>query len=291
MMTPRFRRGLAGVLALFAAAPIALADGPCNAGFRDVTPAERARITAALQSARSALPPAPEGWQLRGTEELSIPTSICQDSEKLPWDYSFSRSYGQVGDYESRQKAMDEAMAAAAAAQAKKQPRLDALQAQMMEVMQRQMALNQKGDYDGAQKLQPQLEKLQADYEKLANAGGEQLDEAGRAYTRDIEMSISVRFNADSEHLGADAVKLPLPPGALTAVRWPDRDPKGSNDSALYLFGYWKSREPGVWLSGTRAGVPTSGPHAISVHVTADRDRLATIVQAIDFAKIAAIVK
>ena len=70
-------------------------------------------------------------------------------------------------------------------------PRLDALQAKMMSIMQQQMALNQKKDYDGAQKLQPQLEKAQADYEKLLTAGNQQIEAAGREYERDLEMSIS----------------------------------------------------------------------------------------------------
>ena len=286
-----FRRALAGALALCAAAPLAFADAPCNKGFRDTTPAERARITAALQAAKAALPPPPEGWQFRGDEELSIPASLCQDVEKLPWDYGFTRNYGRIDDAESRQKAMDDAGAAAMAVQAKNQSRLEALQAQMMSIMQKQMALNQKGDYDGAQKLQPQFEKIQADYDKLATEGSEQLEAAGREYTRDLEMSIAVRFNADVARPGGAATELPRPPGALTAVRWRSANPNITNDSALYLFGYWKSRNPGTWLSGTRAGVPTSGPHAISVHVDADGARLATLVQGIDFAKIAAIVK
>jgi hypothetical protein len=277
--------------ALVAWVTAASADAPCNLGYRDTTPAERARITAALQEAKVALPAPPQGWQLRGDEVFSIPESLCQDYEKLPWDYGFARHYGRVDDYEAREKLMADASAAALAVQAKNQARLDALQAQMMAIMQQQMALNQKGDYDGAQKLQPQMEKTQADYDKLASEGSEQLEAAGREYTRDLEMNIAVRFNADSERPGAGAVELPLPPGALAAVRWPGANSGVANDSALFLFGYWKSREPGTWLSGTRAGVPNSAPHAISVYVEADPERLATLVQGIDFAKLAAIVR
>ena len=290
-MTPTRLRALACFVSLFTVLPIALADAPCNKGYRDTTAAERARITAALQAAKSALPPAPEGWQLRGGDDISVTTSICQDGEAVPWDYSFSRSYGQVGDYEKRQKSFEDAAALAEAERAKQQPRIDALQAEMMAIMQKQVALNQKGDYDGAQKLQPQLEKMQAEFDKALSAGSEQVAAAGKEYQRDLEMSIAVRMNADSERPGDGATQLPRPAGALAAVRWPSANPDDSNDSALYLFGFWKQWPDGTWRSGTRAGVPTSGPHAVSVLVTADRERLADFVQTIDFAKIAAIVK
>ena len=209
----------------------------------------------------------------------------------MPWDYSFGRSYGQVGEYEKRQKGFEDAAALAQAERAKQQPRIDALQAEMMAIMQKQMALNQKGDYDGAQKLQPQLEKKQAELDDALSAGNEQIEAAGKAYQRDLDMSISVRVNFDSERPEAGATPLANPAGALAAVRWPSANPDDSNDSALYLFGYWKRWPDGTWRSGTRAGVPTSGPHAVSVLVTADRERLADFVQTIDFAKIAAIVK
>ena len=93
-MTPTGLRALACFVSLVTLLPIALADAPCNKGYRDTTAAERARITAALQAAKSALPPAPEGWQLRGGDDISVTTSICQDGEAVPWDYSLSRSYG-----------------------------------------------------------------------------------------------------------------------------------------------------------------------------------------------------
>jgi hypothetical protein len=291
MKTTRSCRALTGVFALFAATPIALADAPCNAGLRDVTPAERARITAALQLAKAALPPAPEGWQLRGTEEFSIASSICRDSENRPWQFGFGRSYGQVGDYEARQKVMADAAAAAEADRAKNQARLDALQAQMMAIMQKQMALNQKQDYAGAEKLQPQLEKAQADYEKLLTAGNEQIDAAGREFNRDLEMSISVQMNAGAQRPGRDAAPLPAPAGAVKALRWKNDDPAATDEYALVLFGPWKQDPNGHWRPGVRAGVPPSGAHAVSVYVIADKDRLAGIVQQVDFAKIAAIVR
>ena len=291
VMTPTSWRATTCFISLLSAAPIAVADAPCNKGYRDTTPAERARITAVLQAAKSALPPAPEGWQLRGGDDISVTTSICQDGEAVPWDYSFGRSYGRVGDYEKRQKSFEDAAVLAEAERAKQKPRIDALQAEMMAIMQKQMALNQKGDYDGAQKLQPQLEKKQAEFDKALSAGSEHVEAAGKEYQRDLEMSIAVRMNADSERPGNAATQLPRPVGALAALRWPSANPDDSNESALYLFGFWKQWPDGTLRSGTRAGVPTSGPHAVSVLVTADRERLADFAQKIDFAKIAAILK
>lgn len=292
MKTTCFCRALAGVFAFLAATPIALADAPCNAGLRDVTPAEKARITAALQRAESALPPAPEGWrQINADGQFSVPSSICRDGENAPWVYGTARSYTNVTDPESRQKGMTDAAAGAAAAQAKNQARLDALQAQMMSIMQKQMALNQKNDYAGAEKLQPQLEKAQADYEKLLTAGNEQVEAAGREYNRDLEMSISVQMNAGAQRPGRDATPLPAPAGAVKALRWKSDDPAATDDYALVLFGPWKQDPNGHWRPGVRAGVPPSGAHAVSVYVIADRDRLADIVQKVDFAKIAAIAR
>lgn len=291
MKTGRFCAGLAGLATLFAVALPALGDAPCNKDFRDVTAPERARITTATEAAKSALPPAPEGWQVRGEGPHSVGTKICRDRENNPWQYGYSRSYNQVANAEARQKIMQDAAAASAALQARNQARMDALQAQMMSIMQQQMALNQKRDYAGAEKLQPQLEKVQAEYEKLATAGSAGIEAAGREFERDLEMSISVNVNAAAQQPEQTATKLPLPAGAVAAVRWKDADPQATDEHALYLFGAWKQRAEGGWSPGARAGVAPSGPHAVSVYVTADRDRLANVVQTIDFAKIAAIAK
>lgn len=292
MTISRLHAAISAVVTILVFAPAALADAPCDIGLRDVTPAERARITAALQSAESALPPAPEGWrQVNADGQFSIPSLICRDGENKPWHYGTSRSYTQVGDYETRQQGMRDAAAATASVQAKNQSRMDALQKQMMSIMQQQMALNQKQDYAGAEKLQPQLEKVQAEYEKLATAGTETIEAAGREFDRDLEMSISVQVNATPQRPARNVTKLAAPAGAVAAVRWQDEDPAATNEYALFLFGPWKPDPNGGWRPGTRAGVPPSGAHAVSVYVIADRDRLASVVQTIDFGKVAAIAK
>jgi hypothetical protein len=278
------------VVAALAFAPAGLCDAPCNKGIRDTTPAERARITAALQNAKDALPPAPDGWRIQGDDQFSVPSSLCKDKEETPWQYGFARSYVQVGDYAQREKMMEDGAAAAAASKAKNQARLDALQAQMQQIMQQQMALNQKRDYAGAEKLQPQLEKAQAEYEQLMTASLQSVEAAGKEYSRDLEMSVSIQVNA-AQRAGPGATPLAKPPGALTAVRWPSENPDATNDSALYLFGNWKREPDGNWQPGTRANVLASGAHAVSVQVSADPERLADVVQQINFAKIAAIVR
>lgn len=220
MKSTRSRRRLAGLLALAVATPIALADAPCYTGLRDVTPAEQARITSALQGAERALPPAPEGWrQVNADGQFSIPASICRDGETKPWIYGTGRSYTQVSGYASREKIMADAAAAATTTQAKNQSRLDALQNQMMAIMQQQMALNQKQDYAGAEKLQPQLEKAQAEYEKLATASRPDIDAAGREYERDLHMNVWVQVNAAPQRPAGNAAQLPKPAGAVAAVR------------------------------------------------------------------------
>ena len=45
-------------------------DAPCYKGFRDSTPAERATMTAILQAAKRALPPAPAGCVIVGAIDV-----------------------------------------------------------------------------------------------------------------------------------------------------------------------------------------------------------------------------
>jgi hypothetical protein len=52
---------------------------------RRTTAAERQTMLRAMEAAKAALPPAPEGWQIGGYEELSVKTRTCQDDETTPW--------------------------------------------------------------------------------------------------------------------------------------------------------------------------------------------------------------
>ena len=295
MNTSQFRAEIAFLVSLFAVAPVALGDAPCNTGMRDVTAAERTQITTVLQTAQSALPPAPEGWIIvvDTSNEIFVPSKLCRDHEAVPWNYGFSRTYRQVADAETRNKLLMDQAAQQAAAMKQRQPRLEAVQQKMQAVMQQQMALNQKQDYAGAEKLQPQLEAAQKEYEAIINESSSPAAEAAneKAFSRDLEMTIAVGVNPRNERAGAGATAVAPPAGARSAQRWHVESDTESNDRALYLFGAWKPAAQGGLQATPRAGVAPSGAHGVSVLVTGDAERVTQTVAKIDFAKLAAIVR
>lgn len=273
-------------------ASIARGDGPCNAGFRDSTPAERARMTAVLEIAKKSLPPAPAGWQIGGYEEISVVGRVCRDGENRPWNYGISRSYDRVDDYEARQQVMRDAAANAAEEQKKKQPRMDALMAQLQQLSARQVALVQKGDMAGAQKINYDMEEIQAEYEKIADEGDSQarIAAAGKEMDRDLHMSISVRVNETAVPLTSGAANFPLPPGASVAQRWtrPADAEKSAEGHALVLFGGWnRAEQTKRWMPARRANAVPTAAHVISVEVVGDPARIDPLLQGIDFKSLA----
>ena len=282
---------LAGSAAIFGAS-IARADAPCNAGFRDSAPAERARMTAILEIARKSLPPAPAGWQIGGYEEISVAGSVCRDNENRPWSYGISRNYTRVEDYEARQTAMQEAAAQAAAEQQKKQPRMDALMAQMQKLSERQVALVQKGDMAGAEKLNHEMAKIEAELKKVADEGDSQarIAAAGKEMDRDLHMSITVRVNETAKPLNSGAANFPLPPGAFAAERWtrPADAERSEEGHALVLFGGWSRVDKTKrWMPARRANAVPTAAHVISVKVVGDPARIDPLLQGIDFKSLA----
>jgi hypothetical protein len=282
--------GLA-VATVFSAA-IARGDGPCNAGFRDSTPAERARMTAILEIAKKSLPPAPAGWQIGGYEEITVVRSVCRDGENRPWNYGISRTYDRVDDYEARQKIMRDAAAYAAAEQAKRQPQIDALTAQMQQLSARQVALVQKGDMAGAQKINYDLEKIQNEYKKVLEGGDSQarIAAAGKEMERDLHMSISVRVNETAVQLGNGAANFPPPPGASVAQRWtrPATADMNEEGRALVLYGKWNRAGTATqWTAAPRANAVPTAAHVISVEVKGDPARIDALLQGIDFKSLA----
>ncbi len=252
-------------------------------------------MTAVLQTVQSALPAPPEGWvtAVSTADEFSIPQTMCRDFEKVPLQYELSRLYRQVGDAEARQAKFDEQASKEAANYEQKQPRIDALMAKMEKLAATQAALAEKGDIAGAQKLNPQMEKLQAEMTKVMDEGSDPaaMNAAGKEMNRDLEMSIAVRVNAWTEYAGPDAKPVALPSGAQSAYRWHVEDETHSNDHALYLFGAWRPYKQGGWRTGERTGAPLSAAHTVSIRVTADPDRLPKTVRAIDFGKITPLLK
>jgi hypothetical protein len=197
-----------------------------------------------------------------------------------------------VDNAAAQEQAMQETAAYLAAEQAKKQPRIDALMAQMQKLAERQAALVQKGDMTGAEKLNHEMVKLQAQFEKIANEGDSEarIAAAGKESNRDRFLSVSVRVNETSKPLNAAAANIALPPGAFAAQRW--TRPADANNSeegrALVLFGGWtRADQTKRWMPVRRANAVPTAAHVISVEVVGDPARIDPMLQAIDFKSLA----
>ncbi len=281
----------AGIAAVGACAAAALAfsavargDAPCNRGFRDATPAEKAAQTAILQAVKSALPPAPAGWVIAGDDQISITTSLCRDYEGTPWSNHFGRSYTRVDDQEARDRIMADAAAVAAADQAKKQPRLDALMARMEQLTRTQVALIQKGDTAGATALNDEMARLQDQYQAVADEGDSQaqLNASFAEASRDQHMYIGVTVNSNQIRPGDGATVMPPPAGARNAWRWSDARDGVTEDHVLLLLGQWRPVAGGVWKRVLHPEMAPTATQVITIEVTADPGRIAGIVGAID---------
>jgi len=277
-------------LGMVTAAPMARGDAPCDKGYRDTTPAERATITAVLEAAKKALPPAPTGWVMQGDDQISVTTSLCRDYEGAPWNYHFNREYQRVDDQEARNKILGDAATASAAAQALKQPRLDAIMARMQKLTERQVALFQKGDYVGAGALDAEVAKAQGEYQKILDEGDSQaqMDAAVAKASRDQTMYIDVVVNSNQETPDATAKSLPLPPGARAAFRWSTTRGTVVEDHALILLGQWQRSADGSWKRVRHPEMAPTAAQVISISVTADPERLNAILGSIDVKSLAA---
>jgi hypothetical protein len=284
MRPARFAAAIACAVAAMAFSAAAPADAPCNKGYRDSTPAERATLTAVLQAARKALPPAPAGWVIEGDDQISVTTSLCRDHEGAPWNYHFGRSYQRVDDQEARNKIMADAAAASQAALALKQPRLDALMARMQKLGMMQVALVEKGDMAGAAALNEDMEKIQAEYQKVIDEGDSDaqmaasLAEAGR----DQHMYIGVVVNANQVKPDNDAKVMPPPAGARAAWRWSQTRDGVTEDHVLMLLGQWRPAADNVWKRVLHPEMAPTAAQVISISVSADPGRIAGIIAAID---------
>jgi hypothetical protein len=291
----RLLSGIPSFVFLLAIAPCALGDGVCHKGERKITAAERTQMTNVLKAAQSALPPAPEGWFIvvDTAHEISLPGTVCGDVETAPWSYGLSRTYRQAANAEARQKIMLDQAARQQAAMQALQPRLQAVQAKMQKIVEQQMALNQKQDYAGAEKLQPQLVAAEKEYEQLINQANDPaaMAAASKEMHKDLELAIHVRVNPRSETVGAGAQAFAPPAGGKSALRWHVEDENQSNDEALYLFGAWKSDAAGKWQRMSRAGIVPPGAHGVAIHARGSPESLTRMLAKIDFAKFAATVK
>jgi hypothetical protein len=292
MKLNRILAAFACTVTAIAAASMAHADGSCNA-YRDTTAAERATMNAILEAAKKTLAPAPAGWMLVGDDKVSAPSSLCRDNERDPWNYAYTRHYQNVGDQDARNKMIADEAATSAAAMKTKQPRLDAAMARITKLTEQQVALMQKGDAVGAEALDKEMAKAQAEYEKILKEGDseQRMSAVEEKFNRDREMTITVQINASGEIFGSDAKNLPLPPGARAAVHWIGSGRKPHEDRALILVGQWAPGAEGHWQPVRRAGIAVQGAHVISVSVVADSERLTPALAAIDFNSLAAALK
>ncbi len=278
-------------LLVLLASPVANADGVCEKGYRDTTADERVAVTNALESVRAALPQAPDGWVIGGYEEISVPSSRCSDFDETPWTYSFSRTYNRVDDAAEREQALAEAGAALQADMAAKQPRIDALMAKGQELGAALGEAAQTGDQARIDLINRELQEVQAELESVFNDSSSQSQEdaIGAIMMQDRTMLISVQFNATSS-ASDDMQGSEVPPGARFAFRGQTTDEGVTSGRALVLFGDWDAREGSILKSSKRRGVLPAAAHAISVTVTADPARLDTLLAAIDFEAMAALV-
>jgi len=273
----------------------AAGDGVCYAGTRDTTAAERATMMRILNAAREALPPAPAGWMIVNDDPPSVPQSLCMDFERKPWPYDYSRTFRQANA--DKQAAIEAGTRAAAdimkADMARKQPRLDAIRAKSEVLVKQQVAFIEKGDMPKALALNEQMAVLQEQAKVIMEEGDAQQRSAAimKETMRDIEIGISVRVNPAGESpLEEDSVAISVAGNPAAAHRWDSQDEGSFQGGALVLFGQWRTLNNGARRHAVRGHVPANFVHAITVSVHADEQRLASVIETIDFGALAALV-
>lgn len=242
-----------------------------------------------VETAKKALPAPPAGWVVRGEDDVSLPSSLCIDQESAPWSYSITRSYYHAAVEEARNDALAIAAADMASQLEAKQPRLDAVMAKMTALSAQIGEAAQKQDFARTEVLGKELEKLSDEYTAILEEGGttEKMNAAAAEASRDLDISIVVRVNAlyDSHDMNAEVLRPPT--GAQSAFRWSGTNGDVTEGRALVLLGPWQPSSDGAVQAVPPANASPPAAQAISVAVTADRDRLAATLDAIDFAAIA----
>ena len=268
---------------------VALADGVCNKGYRATTAAERATMTAVLETVKKALPPAPAGWVILGDDQTVATQNLCMDAELSPWNYDFNRSYQRTDDQEARQKTFNAAAAKVAAAMKLKQPRLDAIMARMTKLAEQQGALIQKGNMAAATALNQDIANAQDEYKKIADEGDSeaQMEAASAEASRDLQFHVGLSINAGLSSMSTDAREFPLPPGARVAFRWSTTSSGLKTDHAQILLGLWRPNGTGRWRSMSGANRAMTVAHTMLIDVSADPGRFESTIAAIDFSALA----
>jgi len=278
---------LAAALGAFAA----YGDAECVRGFRDTTAAERQTMLDVMEAAKAALPGAPPGWIIGGYEELSPIGSICKDGENTPWAYSFSRTFNRTDDQAARDQALADAGAKARAAQAARQPRIDALMARSQTLGAELGTAAQKGDQARVDAINREIEKISKQYEAIMAEGNDPalLESVAKATMQDRTMSIAIAVNPGVVSNGK-MQKAAAPAGAHSAYRWSTSADGVKEGHAVVLVGAWQPRAEGGVASQRRRTNSSSAAHAVAVTVHADPARLDSLLDSIDFGAIAATV-
>lgn len=267
------------------------ADAPCDKGYHDTTPEERATMTTVLESARAAVPDPPTGWvRTLHDDSVSPPTSVCLDFS--PWTYSYGRSYTRVEGAEERERVIAAAGEQVRAAAAARQPQVDAFNARMTELSTRFSQAATSGDDAAIQAVNAEMQAFQEEYQRfMAEDDSLAVFEAATASQYlDLEMSIAVRVNPTHGSPGQGAQAFDVP-GAASAHQWIS-DEERQVATALVLFGEWRPASSGYGLESV---LPDSAapeqPHAIAVQVDAHKDRIAALLEATDLDAIAALLE
>ena len=274
------------VLSVVMGASLANADSECVKGYHEVTPDELATMTRVLETARAAVPAPPEGWvNTLNDDSVKPPSGVCLDFS--PWVYSYGRNYTRVEGHEEREGVIADAGADFKAAMAEKQPRLDALMAQMNETSAAYATAVTEGDSTKMQELQHEMERLSEEQQRIFNEGDPMAayEAATASQYLDLEMNVSVSINPfrDSPPEGARTFQAN---GATSAWEWTEDEREMGG--ALVLFGTWQDSPSGYGLDSVPvAGAPPYQAQAISVRIQAHRDRLHSMIDATDFAALA----
>ena len=290
MTYARSARGALLLVAIFGATAVQ-ADSECVKGDRPTTTAERQAMLTAQQAAKAALPAAPTGWAIGGHEELSTRDSICRDYESTPWAYTLSRTFNRTDDQAERDQAMADAGARARAAQAARQPRIDALTARGEKLGAELGAAAQKGDQARIAAINREMEKLSKEMQAIYAGGEDQAirESVAKATMQDRTMKVGVSINTGA-YLDSGAKRATAPAGAHSAYRWTTTADGVSEAHALVLFGNWQPRDGGGLEAQRRGTASPAAAHAIAVRVDADPSRIASLMGSIDFGALAAIV-
>jgi len=207
------------VMAVAAAvAPPAGADGECFKGYRDTTAAERATMTAALETVRSALPAPAQGWVLQGDDAIAVTQGLCRDYEAGPWSYGFTRYYQRIDDRETRDQILADAAADYSARMAERQAELQALEARVTELTQAAVAAAQAGDYERIETINREIEQYSAQQQRIYDAASVNMEAATAEAGRDQVMTITVTVNPRGES-ATEGEPIPPPAGAQSAFR------------------------------------------------------------------------